>query len=197
MKASYIIQIEDKLISTEIITEYFCCDYEKCGGCCCVIGDSGAPLDKEEESILRAEYDNFKDLMTEKGRISVSTQGLAVIDRDGDLVTPLINNRECAYSLFDNSGNCFCAIEKSFSLGKSKYIKPISCRLYPIRVTKLSNGMIALNLHHWSLCECAFEKGKKEKVPVYKFLREPLIDAFGEDFYSALETSANNFLASK
>lgn len=197
---SVIIQIGEILVSSEIITEYFCCDYETCGGCCCVIGDSGAPLLDGEEMKLESEYDKFKYLMSPNGRHIVERDGYSVFDIDGERVTPLIGGKECVYSLFDTSGNCFCAIERASENGICKCKKPLSCRLYPIRVTLLSNGMRALNLDRWSICDCAFIKGKREKMPVYKFLREPLTDSFGEEFYSALESaavSANSFLASK
>ncbi len=196
-RMSYIVEIGNCLVSSEIITEYFACDYEACKGCCCIIGDSGAPMEAGEETLFEQEYRGYENLLTPEGKEALDKQGFAVTDRDGDLVTPLVNNEECAYTCFDDNGNCFCAVEKAFYAGKSKFQKPISCRLYPIRVSTLSNGMLALNLHRWQICRDAFKKGEKEKVPVYKFLREPLIHRFGEEFYSSLEEAANNLLASK
>ena len=196
-RMSYIVEIGNCLVSSEIITEYFACDYEACKGCCCIIGDSGAPMEAGEETLFEQEYRGYENLLTPEGKEALDKQGVAVTDRDGDLVTPLVNNEECAYTCFDDNGNCFCAVEKAFYAGKSKFQKPISCRLYPIRVSTLSNGMLALNLHRWQICRDAFKKGEKEKVPVYKFLREPLIHRFGEEFYSSLEEAANNLLASK
>lgn len=196
MNASSIIQIDDILVSSEIITEYFACDYEKCRGICCVIGDSGAPLEEAEPEILEREYASYKPWMRPQGCEKIDEVGFFEIDSDGDMVTPLLgNSEECAYARFEE-GNCFCAIERAHCAGKCGFVKPISCRLYPIRVSRLSNGMKALNLHRWDLCKCAFEKGAKEKVPVYKFLRGPITDAFGERFYSMLEAAARTLTAS-
>ena len=110
---------------------------------------------------------------------------------DGDMVTPLVpGSEECAYTIFDEEGNCFCSMERCWFQGKGDFRKPISCWLYPIRITTLRNGMRALNLHRWHICQDAFAKGKKEKVRVYEFLREPIERYFGEDFYSALSEAA-------
>ena len=150
-----------------------------------------------EVDSFRKEYDNYSKYMTPEGRCALHKQGFGVVDSDGDLVTPLVNNEECVYTSFDSNHNCFCATELAYCKGESKFRKPISCALYPIRVSVLSNGVQALNLHRWEICKCAFEKGKKEKVPVYKFLREPIIRKFGEDFYSALEAAAISLQASE
>jgi hypothetical protein len=194
---SFIFEIDGCLVSSEILQEYFACDFEKCRGCCCIIGDSGAPLEASEVESFRQEYDNYSKYMTPEGKCALHKQGFGVVDADGDLVTPLVNNGECVYTSFDSDHNCFCATELAYCKGESKFRKPISCALYPIRVSVLSNGVQALNLHRWSICKCAFEKGKKEKIPVYKFLREPIIRKFGEDFYSALEAAAISLQASE
>ena len=184
-----IFEIGDCLVSEEVITEYFACDYEKCKGCCCIIGDSGAPMKEEEIEKIEEAYPVFSPLMQETGRKVIEEKGFFNIDIDGDIVTPLCpGTEECAYTLFDENKNCFCAIERSWFAGKCKFRKPI-------RVTELSNGKHALNLHRWDICKDAFEKGKKEKVRVYEFLREPLIAAYGEEFYSALSFAAKSFLA--
>ena len=170
--------IDDKIVSSEIFTEYFACDYGVCGGACCVIGDSGAPMEEDEPERIEV----------------VEEKGFFEIDSDGDMVTPLVPGREeCAYAACDEDGNWFCTIERSWCRGGSDFVKPISCRLYPIRVSRLSNGMIALNLHRWNICSCAFAKGKKEGIPVFRFLQKPLTDAFGEDFYAALEAAYEQF----
>jgi len=189
MKEQYptIIQIDDILVSSEILTEYFACDYEKCKGCCCIIGDSGAPLEDCEPEAIEKNYEIFSPLMSPKGRAAVEDKGFFEIDIDGDMVTPLVpGSEECAYSLIDEKGNCFCSMERCWFGGKGDFRKPISCWLYPIRVTTLRNGMKALNLHHWDICKDAFAKGRKEKVRAYQFLREPILRCFGEDFYEAL-----------
>ena len=182
-----IIEIDDCLVSEEILTEYFECDYEKCKGCCCVIGDSGAPMEECEAGAIEKNYPIFSPIMTDAGRAAVASKGFFEIDMDGDMVTPLVpGSEECAYTIFDEEGNCFCSMERCWFQGKGDFRKPISCWLYPIRITTLRNGMRALNLHRWHICQDAFAKGKKEKVRVYEFLREPIERYFGEDFYQAL-----------
>ena len=182
-----IIEIADCLVSEEILTEYFACDYEKCKGCCCVIGDSGAPMEECEAGAIEKNYPIFSPIMTDAGRAAVASKGFFEIDMDGDMVTPLVpGSEECAYTIFDEEGNCFCSMERCWFQGKGDFRKPISCWLYPIRITTLRNGMRALNLHRWHICQDAFAKGKKENVRVYEFLREPIERYFGEDFYQAL-----------
>ena len=186
-----IIEIYDCLVSEEVLTEYFACDYEKCKGCCCVIGDSGAPMEESEAGAIEKNYHIFSPIMSEEGRKVVAEKGFYEIDMDGDMVTPLVpGTEECAYTLFDEEGNCFCSMERCWFQGKGDFRKPISCWLYPIRITRLRNGMRALNLHRWHICQDAFAKGKKEKVRVYQFLREPIERYFGEDFYTALDEAA-------
>lgn len=186
-----IVSIGDCLVSGEVITEYFSCDYEKCKGVCCIIGDSGAPLEEEELGPIERNYPNYQDIMTDAGRDAVRRDGFFSIDSQGDIVTPLCEGTEaCAYSLTDENGNFFCAMERRWFQGKGDFRKPHSCWLYPIRITKLSNGTEALNLHRWEICKDAFEKGRKEKVRVYEFLREPLIYRYGEEFYNALSEAA-------
>lgn len=192
-----VIEIGNYLVSSAILTEKFACDYPVCHGVCCIIGDSGAPLEKGECDIITKEYENFRQHLRTEGIRSIEEQGPFVLDSDGDLVTPLIDGEECAYTQFDSEGNCFCGIETAYFKGDSKFRKPVSCWLYPIRVSKLSNGMFALNLHEWHICKDAFTKGKKEGIPVYVFLREPLIFAFGEDFWNQLEIAHKELFGSK
>ena len=185
---SAIIEIGDILVSSEVVTEFFCCDYGRCRGVCCIEGDSGAPLKEEEAGILEREYTNYKDYMSPEGRERIAQTGFFEVDADGDLVTPLLKGKEeCAYTRFEGE-NCLCAIEKAHLSGRCRFVKPISCRLYPIRVSVFSNGITALNLHRWDICRCAFEKGRREGLRVYEFLKKPLTDAFGEEFYAALES---------
>lgn len=186
-----IIQIDDCLVSSEILTEYFACDYEKCKGCCCIIGDSGAPLEDCEAGAIEKNYPVFSPLMRQEGRDKVKQSGFFEIDVDGDMVTPLVpGSEECAYAHFDDNGNCFCSMEKCWFQGKGDFRKPVSCWLYPIRITVLRSGLRALNLHRWDICKYAFIKGRKEKVRVFEFLREPIERYFGEDFYSALSEAS-------
>lgn len=186
-----IVQIGDILVSEEVILEYFSCDYEKCKGICCVEGDCGAPVEESEIEELERCYDSYEPEMSEAGRKAVADKGFFELDFEGDIVTPVVpQTNECAYAHFDKDGNCLCAIEKCFFAGKCSFRKPQSCRLYPIRVTKLTGGSLAFNLHRWDICKDAFEKGKRENVRVYQFLREPLTELYGEDFYNDLCAAA-------
>ena len=189
-----IVEIGDVLISEEVILEYFACDYPVCKGQCCIIGESGAPLKEEELEPIEANYDVFSPLMRPEGRQAVEEKGFFEIDRDGDLVTPLVpGSEECAFCLFEN-GNCFCSMERQYFAGVCSFRKPISCQLYPIRVKELGAGRLGLNLHRWDICRCAFEKGRREGIRVYQFLKEPLVRAFGEEFYEALCMAAEKVI---
>ncbi|MDR2814529.1 MAG: DUF3109 family protein [Prevotellaceae bacterium] len=183
------LQIDDKIISTALLTSHFCCDLDVCAGVCCVYGDSGAPLEKGEKKVLQQELPKFYDYLTPKGREAIANQGVAVYDGDGELVTPLVSDKaECAYSYFSEAGICLCAIEKAFFEHKTAYRKPISCHLYPIRVRQVGNNF-ALNYDRQSICSCARSKGKEDNIPVFRFLKEPIIRKFGEGFYEQLEVA--------
>lgn len=197
------IAIGDILVSDEILTEYFACDYAVCKGACCVIGESGAPLGEGEGDELEKAWPAFSPIMTGCGRNCVAAKGFFEIDGDGDMVTPLMDmpaaeraatgnntlcespDKPCAYTFFED-GNCLCAVERAHVNGLTEFVKPISCRLYPIRVITFSDGSKALNLHRWNLCKEAFEKGRREGIKVYQFLKEPITAAFGADFYAQL-----------
>ena len=183
-----IIQIGDILVSEDVVQEYFCCDYASCRGVCCIEGDSGAPLEERELEGLERDYPKYSPLMLESGRGAVAANGFFEVDRDGDLVTTLVpGSGACAYAHIAPDGSCMCSVEKCGCL------KPLSCSLYPIRVTRFSHGGgLALNLHRWDICRKAYIKGREENIRVYQFLREPLIRAFGEDFYKALEAAAEH-----
>jgi len=183
------IDIDGKIISTDILTERFCCDLGACRGVCCVEGDSGAPIEPEEAGILEKEFDNYKPYMTPEGIDAVEKQGFMVVDSEGDFTTPLVRGAECAFS-FNSGGNTMCAIEKAFIEGKTFFRKPSSCHLYPIRVKRFSDGTFGLNLHRWDICRSAFVCGVKRDMPVYKWLREAITDRFGHEFYDALDAAA-------
>ena len=186
-----IVEIDDCLVSEDVISEYFCCDYEKCKGKCCIIGDCGAPLDESEIGDVERCYPVYSPLMSAAGREAAESKGFFEIDFEGDIVTPLVpGTQECAYIHTDADGNCLCSMERCWFQGKCDFRKPISCQLYPIRISKLSNGTLALNLHRWDICADAFTKGRTEKVRVYQFLKDPLIRRFGPDFYDKLCAAA-------
>ena len=150
------IEIDDKIVSADLLRECFACDIAQCKGICCVEGNAGAPLEADEVEILEREYPNYKPYMTAEGIESVERQGFMVVDEDGDLTTPLVDDAQCAYTYTEN-GVTLCAIEKAWAEGKTPFRKPISCHLYPIRVMRFSNGTVGLNYHRWSVCAPARE----------------------------------------
>lgn len=183
------IDIDDKIVSVDILKECFACDLTKCKGICCVEGNAGAPLEMDEVDILEQEYENYKPYMTEEGVEAIAEQGFMVIDQDGDYTTPLVNDAECAFS-FQENGVTFCAIERAWREGKCSFQKPISCHLYPIRIARFRNGTVGLNYHRWDVCSSACDCGKRLQLPIYKSLKEPIIRRFGEEFYAKLEQAA-------
>ena len=180
------IQIEDKILSQDIFDKHFLCDLPKCKGSCCVEGESGAPLEDEETEILEKIYPKIKHLLPEASHKIIEEQGTWVVDMDGDKVTPINNGRECVYVYFEEDGTAKCGIEKAYNQGIIDFKKPISCHLYPIRVTKYKD-FEALNYHQWPICEPARVLGKEVGLPIFKFLKEPLIRKYGEEFYGHLE----------
>ena len=193
-----IIQIGDYLISEEVVLEFFACDYAKCRGVCCIEGDSGAPLEEHELPALERDYESYSPLMRKEGRDAVAAKGFFELDIEGDIVTPVTaDTHDCAFAHYDADGHCLCAIEKCFFAGGCGFRKPQSCRLYPIRITKLTGGGLAFNLHRWGICKDAFEKGRREGIRVYEFLKEPLTELYGEDFYRDLCAAAEYVIRSQ
>jgi hypothetical protein len=164
------------------------CDLNSCKGSCCVDGDSGAPLLEEEIKILEESYEKVKPYMTKKGIIEVEKYGVAVYDDDGDLTTPLVNNKECAFASFEN-GVAKCTIEKAHTDGEINFKKPISCHLFPIRI-KEYHDFDAVNYEEIKICKAACANGIKLEVPVYVFLKESLVRKYGEDWYKELLEAA-------
>jgi len=187
------IQIENTLVSFDVFEKKFCCDLLQCKGICCIEGDSGAPLEKNEPRQIEENYEEIKSFMKPQGIRAVEEQGFAVTDKDGDLVTPLIQGRECAYAIEEN-GVCWCAVEKAWTQGKSAFRKPVSCRLYPIRITRYAS-FEALNYNKWEVCRCARLKGEREGIPLYRFLKEALVARYGEAWYEQLEYAAREIEA--
>lgn len=183
------IQIQDKLVSSELFEEKFICHLEKCLGNCCVYGDAGAPLEDDEAKILEEEFEKIRPFIRPEGAKAIDEQGKWLIDTDGDKVTPLIMGEECAYTIFENN-IAMCCIEKAFEKGALDFRKPVSCHLYPIRISKVGN-YTALNYHKWGICEPARVLGKKEGLPVFRFLKDAITRCFGENFYNELELVYN------
>ena len=184
-----IIEIDNKIISTEIFENKFVCDLNACKGACCVKGDAGAPVTLEEIDILENELENIKPFLRPEGIEMLEKSGVFYVDTTNEMVTTLVNNAECAFAVFDTHGIAKCGIEDAYNAGKTTFKKPISCHLYPIRLQKYRD-FTAVNYHQWSVCKPAVKFGNKEGVRLYQFLKEPLIRKFGEEWYSNLEDAA-------
>ncbi len=180
-----IIQVGDVLISPDIITEKFCCDLDACKGACCVEGDAGAPVSLDEIGGIEEALDTVWPAMSARAQAVVDRQGVAYSDPEGELVTSIVDGRDCVFTCHEG-GTCLCLLEKAYREGRTSFCKPISCALYPIREKRLSNGLVGLNYHRWSVCEAARAKGKALGLSVYEFLKEPLIRRFGEAWYDEL-----------
>ena len=179
------IKVGDVLISDDVRDKEFVCNLEKCKGACCVEGDFGAPLLEEELAILENIYPQIKKYLTPRGIEEIEKQGAHTVDDDGDLCTPVIDGRECVYAVYDKRGILKCGIEAAYNDGVIDWKKPISCHLYPIRVTQ-KKDFEALNYHKWHICSPACSLGKELQVPVYKFLKDPLIRKYGQAWYDEL-----------
>lgn len=190
------IAIENVLVSDEIVEKHFVCDLNACKGGCCVDGDCGAPLTGDETQILAGLFPKIKHLLPDTHAAEIEQQGTHVMDEDYGPVTPVVNGGICAYGYIDGQGIVKCAIEKAWQQGLTDFQKPISCHLYPIRVSG-SEGFEALNYSpRKKLCRPACKLGRQLKVPVYQFLKTPLIRKYGPDFYEALEASAKEYFES-
>lgn len=180
----------------DVVTEHFVCNLNKCKGACCLEGDSGAPLEAGELDILRAIYPKVKPYMTAKGIATVEAEGTHVTDFEGDYTTPCVDtNKECAYVTWEN-GITKCAIEKAWEDGAIAWRKPISCHLYPIRITNYPEFDV-LHYDRWNICSPACSFGSELKVRVHEFLKEPLTRKYGAEWYQELEdrlAGVNTFL---
>lgn len=183
------IVIDDKYISDDVVEKNFVCNLNACKGACCVAGDCGAPLEESELETLRRIYPSIKPFLREEGIRELEATGLHTWDDEHGHVTPIINGAICAYADIDEHGHVGCGIEKAWKAGATDYRKPISCHLYPIRITKYES-FEAVNYDKWSICKPACKLGNQLQVPVYKFLREAIVRKYGEEFYTVLDTIA-------
>jgi len=182
-----VIEHRGTLISEDLFEKRFVCDLNACKGACCVEGASGAPLEVEEETLLRELWPKIKPYIPEKGQRAIDEHGVSEVDEDGDLVTTLVEGRgECAFTVFDDKGIALCGVEKAWKDGAIPFRKPISCHLYPIRIAKLKFHE-GLNYHRWPICKPACTCGAKLDVPVYRFLKDALTRKYGAEWYSELE----------
>ncbi|PQJ16066.1 DUF3109 family protein [Aureicoccus marinus] len=186
------IQIDKTLVSEDLIDQAFVCDLSRCKGACCVQGAYGAPLEEEETKKLEEIAEAVRPFLNEKGLKALDEQGPYVKGVDGDWETPLVNGEECAYTIFDEKGTALCGIEKAHQAGAIDWLKPVSCHLYPVRVTQYSS-FAAVNYHRWDICDPACQLGDELQMPIYKFVKKALIRRFGEQWYAELEEAAEAF----
>jgi len=183
-------QLGKTIISEAIIKNDFVCNLSACKGACCIDGDAGAPLTKDEAQILKDIYPKVKPFLRPEGIDVIKAQGTSIKTAFGELETPLINGADCAYVMFDEKNTALCAIEEAYNQGEVTFKKPVSCHLYPIRV-KDYTAFSAVNYDKWEICDAACSLGKELEVPVYKFVKEALIRKFGKEWYAELEKVAD------
>lgn len=185
-------QLGKTIVSEDIIKKDFLCNLSACKGACCIHGDAGAPLGKEEVSVLEDIYPKVKPFLRPEGIAAIEAQGTSTVTEDGELETPLIDGEECAYVIFNEKKVALCGIEEAYNQNKITWKKPISCHLYPVRVREYTE-FSGVNYHKWQICDDACTLGKELQVPIYKFVKEALIRKFGEDWYAELEKVAETF----
>lgn len=179
---------ENILVSTDLADRYFCCDLDVCRGACCIEGDSGAPLTEAERDEIQSILPQLDPYLIEPAKRRIAEAGISYIDEEGDLVTELVDKRNCVFATRGDEAPCrlcLCAIEQANADGKVAMRKPRSCALYPLRITEYPS-FTAVNYHRWDICRCAEVKGEKEGVRLYQFLERSLRDRFGDDFYNEL-----------
>lgn len=187
------LQIQDTLVTLDMAERFFLCDLDKCLGQCCIDGDAGAPITPEEELRLREILPEVKPYLLPAALREIEENGVSYIDEEGDLVTQIVDGRNCVFTTYGPGGMCMCAIEKAFRDGKIDFYKPISCHLYPVRI-KEYDGFTAVNLHRWKICRCAEVLGREKGVRAYQFLKTPLIRRFGKEWYDELALTCEEYL---
>lgn len=178
-------QVGNVLVSPDIFTEKFCCDLSACKGQCCVEGDAGAPVGEDEVLEIEDALDTVWPSLSASAQSVIDRQGVAYIDSEGDLVTSIVGGKDCVFTCYEN-GVCLCALERACRRGQTSWPKPISCALYPIREKYFGNGLYGINYHRWDVCREAVKKGRELNLPVYRFLKDPLIRRFGKEWYDEL-----------
>jgi hypothetical protein len=180
-----LVEIDDKIVSTDLFSEKFVCDLSKCKGACCVKGNGGAPLTEKEVELIEDNLEQIKPFMSEKGIHTIKDEGVYYLDEEDAPATKLIDKKECCFVYFDNSNTAKCSIETAYKSGEIDFNKPQSCHLYPIRIKEFTE-FTALNYEEWDICAPACSLGQSLKVPVYKFLQEPITRVFGSSFFDEL-----------
>ncbi len=192
-KEEVMLQIKDTLVSLDLAERFFCCDLDTCLGQCCIEGDAGAPITEEERLKLEQVLPLIKNDLLPRALKEIEENGVSYVDEEGDLVTSIIDGKNCVFSTYAPGGKCLCAIEKAFREGKTDFRKPASCYLYPVRLTSYPT-FTAVNYHRWNICRCAELLGRKNNIRLYKFLKGPLTDYFGKEWYDELEMACDAYL---
>lgn len=187
------LEIQNTLVSLDLIERFFCCDLDKCLGECCIEGDAGAPITEDERQQIEAILPEIFDELSPAAQREIRENGVAYIDQEGDLVTSIVDGRNCVFTCFEPGGMCHCAIERAYRQGRINFYKPISCHLYPVRLKEYAD-FTAVNLHRWKICRCAEVLGRKLGLRAYQFLKEPLIRRFGQAWYDELAKTAEEYL---
>lgn len=185
------IEIGKAIVSLDVLESKFCCDLHQCKGACCIEGDSGAPLTPDEAETIERLYPSFREYLSETNITEIAKQGFSLIDQDGDLVTPIVGNNECVFTFVDDQGITLCAIERAFFEKKTDFRKPVSCHLFPIRITAYKR-FDGVNYEKLKICKPGRACGKSNDLPLWKYLRDPLIRKYGESWYDELELVVNN-----
>ncbi|MCI9608086.1 MAG: DUF3109 family protein [Muribaculaceae bacterium] len=188
------LQIGNTLVSLDLAERFFCCDLDKCLGQCCIEGDAGAPITDEEFKKLESIAPAIKDTLLPAAVEVIETEGVGYTDEEGDLVTSLVDGRNCVFTCYAPGGKCLCAIDKAYRQGKCDFRKPISCYLYPLRLTEYPT-FTAVNYHRWKICRSAEINGREKGIRLYQFMKEPLIERFGKEWYDELAMACEAYLA--
>lgn len=187
------LQIKDALISLDLVERYFCCDLDSCLGECCIDGDAGAPITEDERRKLEEVLPAVIDDLLPAARREIEENGVAYVDCEGDLVTSIVDGRNCVFTTYGPGGMCMCALEKAWREGRIDFMKPMSCHLYPVRIREY-DGFTAVNFHRWKICKCAEILGRKNGIRAYRFLEGPLVRRFGREWYDELVEAADAYL---
>lgn len=187
------LQIKDALVTLDLAEQYFQCDLDKCLGECCIEGDAGAPITREEYDKLKTLVDVVRPDLLPSAIRRIEEAGVGYVDEEGDLVTQIVDGKNCVFTTYGEGGKCLCAIEKAFREGRTDFRKPISCYLYPLRLTEYPT-FTAVNYHRWKICKCAEVLGRANGTRLYQFMRQPLIERFGQEWYDELCLACEAYL---
>ncbi len=185
------IEIGKTILSLDVIESKFCCDLDQCKGACCIEGDSGAPVTTEEAETIERLYPDFREYLSAENQAEISRQGFSLIDQDGDLVTPIVGKNECVFTFVNEKGITLCAIERAFFEKNTGFRKPVSCHLFPIRITEYKR-FDGVNYEKLKICKPGRMCGKSNNLPLWKYLKEPLVRKYGESWYQELELVVEN-----